>query len=440
MRNVDKTFGENLKHYRKLKNLTQAELGNRIGIGHGSISLWEKGERSPSITHIFRLCKALGCSADKLLGIDVAPLQRRSKNIEWITTFPKSSVLDFTEEIHDGISLFEHIVSDGKDFSSIRELDEKYNNLNPRLVTNKINAALLSKGIEVIHVERDLRREEALKQKYNLLHCVVAKLDDLPLDGIVDVPIKSEAVAFLTVKYCTPLLRGLERVGFTGGYPLARFLNLIPPYHPDLTGISWYSFLATQRHLSVAPMSGSANGLINQLLYRQPHTKGFTMPFINIERRGIEYYKKAKGEEKIELDYANQIKRTAAYVQTGFIAVGDPQTDYQMAEIEAVNPKLSKLFHNLSEQDKNRCKGDLLLRFLDENGNAVGSDDEQYENEAMVFSIELDDLRRMVKNQQNVWILSNKSKKAQIINAVLISKFANCLVIENQTADQLLSL
>ncbi len=42
-------FGKNLKFYRKKKQLTIADLANKLNIGKSTISSWENGKHSPDI-------------------------------------------------------------------------------------------------------------------------------------------------------------------------------------------------------------------------------------------------------------------------------------------------------------------------------------------------------------------------------------------------------
>jgi len=58
-----------LRAYRKSLGLTQRELGSKAGIAQEFISEIEKGKKRPSIEVLEKLCGALGCSADYLLGL-----------------------------------------------------------------------------------------------------------------------------------------------------------------------------------------------------------------------------------------------------------------------------------------------------------------------------------------------------------------------------------
>ncbi len=58
-----------IKKLRKLKNKTQKELSEEIGINQSAISHIERGLRSPSIQTAQALAKALDCTIDDLFKI-----------------------------------------------------------------------------------------------------------------------------------------------------------------------------------------------------------------------------------------------------------------------------------------------------------------------------------------------------------------------------------
>jgi len=60
-------FGEKLKSYRKELNLTQEELGEKIGVSGQAVSKWEKGECLPDCYNLKMLGDLYGVSLDILL-------------------------------------------------------------------------------------------------------------------------------------------------------------------------------------------------------------------------------------------------------------------------------------------------------------------------------------------------------------------------------------
>jgi transcriptional regulator with XRE-family HTH domain len=63
-------IGKNIARWRRMRGLSQRELGRRIGCDHSAVSLWESGKRLPSLGHLFALGRALRCSAPSLLPQD----------------------------------------------------------------------------------------------------------------------------------------------------------------------------------------------------------------------------------------------------------------------------------------------------------------------------------------------------------------------------------
>jgi predicted transcriptional regulator/transcriptional regulator with XRE-family HTH domain len=61
------TFGQRLRHLRRVRGLTLAELGSRVGRAPSAISLLENGRREPKLSLIESLARALSVTAEELL-------------------------------------------------------------------------------------------------------------------------------------------------------------------------------------------------------------------------------------------------------------------------------------------------------------------------------------------------------------------------------------
>jgi transcriptional regulator with XRE-family HTH domain len=61
-------IGEKIRDLRKIKNLTQEELAEKLGVSAQAVSKWETGISAPDISLILPLCDTLGTGADALLG------------------------------------------------------------------------------------------------------------------------------------------------------------------------------------------------------------------------------------------------------------------------------------------------------------------------------------------------------------------------------------
>ena len=62
-------LADKVRLMRKAQKLNQTQLARRVGVAQAYISEIEKGKKTPSVDVLEKLCDALDCSADYLLGI-----------------------------------------------------------------------------------------------------------------------------------------------------------------------------------------------------------------------------------------------------------------------------------------------------------------------------------------------------------------------------------
>ena len=64
---VTHLIGDNIRYYRKINNMSQEELAEKLDVTRQSVSLWESGQTQPSLDNIIALSKIFGVSTDDLL-------------------------------------------------------------------------------------------------------------------------------------------------------------------------------------------------------------------------------------------------------------------------------------------------------------------------------------------------------------------------------------
>ena len=90
-------IGQRIKKSRKKAKLSMAELGERVGIHHSTISRYEAGYvQSLDIDKLIKIAKVLNVSADYLMGWDVNEVGEEEKLLKPISKYLKAS--DFTKE------------------------------------------------------------------------------------------------------------------------------------------------------------------------------------------------------------------------------------------------------------------------------------------------------------------------------------------------------
>lgn len=61
------SIGENIRSLRVSRGLTQAQLGDAVGVSDKAVSTWESGKREPRISAVEKLAEFFGVTASALL-------------------------------------------------------------------------------------------------------------------------------------------------------------------------------------------------------------------------------------------------------------------------------------------------------------------------------------------------------------------------------------
>lgn len=91
------TFGERLKYLRKMRGLTQTQLGEALQLTKANISKYESNRIEPNLETLKLMTKIFDVSADDLLGIDTA----QTKGVEPPLTFKQKNLLKSCEGLSD---------------------------------------------------------------------------------------------------------------------------------------------------------------------------------------------------------------------------------------------------------------------------------------------------------------------------------------------------
>lgn len=88
-------FGYRLRELRKLRNLTQKQLADLIGVKNSIISFYEVGDRIPSPEIIIKLSAVLHTTTDYLLGVE----KERSIDISGLDDEDEKAVRCIVEQL-----------------------------------------------------------------------------------------------------------------------------------------------------------------------------------------------------------------------------------------------------------------------------------------------------------------------------------------------------
>lgn len=100
------SFAENLKSFRKAKNLTQTDLAEKLFTSPQTISRWESGDGEPSLDMLTALADILGVSTDRLVSGKPLPEPELFDGIaQYIAELPTETAAD------EGFRLFRQILN-----------------------------------------------------------------------------------------------------------------------------------------------------------------------------------------------------------------------------------------------------------------------------------------------------------------------------------------
>ncbi len=68
-------FAQNMRALRRSRRMTQAQLGELLGLSASAVGMYEQGRREPELSVIKKLCQIFSVDADALLGTPALPAQ-----------------------------------------------------------------------------------------------------------------------------------------------------------------------------------------------------------------------------------------------------------------------------------------------------------------------------------------------------------------------------
>ena len=108
-------LGYRLKQLRKDNNMSQAELGKRLGVTKVSVSGYENGTRIPSMEVLETILNVFNISADYMLGREVNVVAEDDDNLSLLLA---SDDIDIIRELRRRPKLYNKVAKDPKRFFS----------------------------------------------------------------------------------------------------------------------------------------------------------------------------------------------------------------------------------------------------------------------------------------------------------------------------------
>ena len=97
-------IGKNISHYRKINNLTQVELADKLNISMQAVSKWEQGITFPDISLLPAIADIFNISIDELFG----KKQKTEPIFEMVENVPWNDDRKIRVAIYQGQKLMQH--------------------------------------------------------------------------------------------------------------------------------------------------------------------------------------------------------------------------------------------------------------------------------------------------------------------------------------------
>ena len=106
--NMELYIGQNLKNFRKARNLTQEEVAKHLGISFQSISKWERNDGYPDITMLPVLAHYYGVTIDELIGMNELESARALEEInrQWVENRSNNNHSANVQLMRDALKLY----------------------------------------------------------------------------------------------------------------------------------------------------------------------------------------------------------------------------------------------------------------------------------------------------------------------------------------------
>lgn len=416
---IQSAFTGRLNQLLKKREMSQSQLASILNVSRSTVTGWLRYGKLPDADSLARLCIALDCSADWLLGLQTqVEKQDASGTMHWVQEIPAFIVGPQREQIELGVHLFNELVRQNRSAEEIRTHHDQ------RTVRLALQAALRSGVIRFTQVARSTVLEAQLRAAYPGLKDVIVA--DVPLH-YDDTIIRTEIVAFLAATQLLPGISHENSVGLGSGYTVLRVCEQSIPGIDPFSGTHWIPLLA------FAPENTSdysANYLARLMSVRHPGSQAFYLPHpdecINPHLQSVQ----------------QQTLNLQKNLQTILVSVSGVDrrdrsgkahllAEFRSADYAAEASDLRQAYASLPDQ--NGFGGELLRYLLDENGQMISRDP------AVGAQIELDILRYNVEMIGWVCVVAARAYKAKAVYTCLKNRLVNALVIDSEIADYLLT-
>ena len=91
-------IGERLRSARLSNKMTLAEVGEALGVGHGSVAKWERDENCPTLPHLIKLASLFGAPLQVLIAENLTGIAWLLPEIEKLPESKQQELLSLIQD------------------------------------------------------------------------------------------------------------------------------------------------------------------------------------------------------------------------------------------------------------------------------------------------------------------------------------------------------
>jgi DNA-binding transcriptional regulator LsrR (DeoR family)/DNA-binding XRE family transcriptional regulator len=419
-------FGVRLKKLRAAKakklgrrKIPQREVAAQLNISPGAYGSWETGRTKPDVTLLPQIADYFEVSIDFLLGhtasvqTSLEPIATKT-GLVWSLRRPAQ-----TENEQKGIKIWERLtqgesvesIATALKVRSLREIE--------RYLLDVIYTDMLS----IDHLPQAPDLAERVRQAFGLREVIVVPLPvvEEALLGFGTILLGEAARAYFKAH----AYEGMK-VGIASGYSVSRLVYSLR--RGECRSIEVYP-------LAISPVietiSLDANSLVGALAYRH---YGYDVRGYGLQYTSMLRWEDAKGMR--QFTPTQRILARAKSVDIAFMGLGvvsNNMVSRRRMPIVWLDDLLASRGLDLERMRQRGAIGDILYHLVDQNGQPVAP-----EISDLICSLDLQDLREMIRSGAQVVVIASRRRKVKIAWAAIKAGYANVFIIDDELARALL--
>lgn len=419
-------FGTRLIQAMDEFGITGKELAAALNHSEATVSNWRTGKYLPDVNTLAAIAALFNKQVDWFVtaGADSAGNIRQEHNgIVWEVSIPDHAQGHVRHEINLGIMLFDALVRQNLDLSTVRK-GEAFRDYDIETLYGFLKIALYANALHIVGVPRDATLEARLQRRFPHLRensVIVADIQDKN-DGTL---IRAEFVAFLAATEVLSRIQYPDLIGIGAGYTMLRMAEQVIPSMNQFRGATWVPLMTFREKTS---NRYGANFACELLANKFPRSSYHHYPFVS-------------ADQTEPIFHAHENLRTAFVSMNGLGRSSRNHTtaadtgDFRTADFGEF-ARLRRVYQRLATPEiRERIAGTFLGFVFDQDGRLIDEMMDGANEEVRQISLAH---WRAINARGQVWVVAARRYKALPVWAAVRSGLANSLVIDNEIAEFML--